>query len=75
MSPQISQGTWISNAIKALTPGGSAAEEARAGAAPAEPPPGLPTPEDMPAPRVPSDVPVVERAESKPPMGLAQRTQ
>ena len=74
VSPQINQGTWLSNAMKAVTPGGQQQQEARAGAAPAQPPPGLPSPEDMPAPRVPSDVPV-SSAPSKPPMGLAQRNQ
>jgi outer membrane protein assembly factor BamD len=75
VSPQINQGTWLSNAIKAITPGGQQQQKKpEPAAAPAEPPPGLPKPEDLPTPRVPSDVPV-SSAPSKPPMGLAQRSQ
>ena len=70
LSPQVAQGTWLSNAVKAITPGSQKKPEAK----PAPPPsPGLPSPEDLPAPRVPSDVPV-SSAPSKPPMGLAQST-
>jgi hypothetical protein len=67
LSPQVTQGTWLSNAIKAITPGSQKKPEA----APPPPSPGLPAPEDMPAPRIPSDVPV-SSAPSKPPIGLAQ---
>jgi outer membrane protein assembly factor BamD len=75
VSPQINQGTWLSNAIKAVTPGGQQQQKKpEPAAAPAEPPPGLPKAEDLPTPRVPSDVPV-SSAPSKPPMGLAQRNQ
>jgi outer membrane protein assembly factor BamD len=69
LSPQVTQGTWLSNTIKALTPG---SQKKKPEAKPAPPPsPGMPAPEDMPAPRVPSDVPV-SSAPSRPPMGLAQ---
>jgi outer membrane protein assembly factor BamD len=68
LSPQLNQGTWLSNAIKAVTPG-SSPKKPEAAPAPA-PSPGMPTPEDMPAPRIPSDVPV-SSAPSKPPLGLA----
>jgi outer membrane protein assembly factor BamD len=75
VSPQINQGTWISNTLKALTPGGTQQKKPQPAATPAaaEPSPWLPKPEDMPAPRVPSDVPV-SSAPTKPPMGFAQRT-
>ena len=69
-SPQINQGTWLSNTLKALTPGGSQQKKPEPKAAP-QPAPGLPAPEDMPAPRVPSDVPTAS-APGKPPMGFAQ---
>lgn len=68
LSPQVAQGTWLSNAIKAITPG-SSQKKPEAKPAP-EPAPGLPPAEDMPAPRIPSDVPV-SSAPSKPPVGLA----
>jgi outer membrane protein assembly factor BamD len=71
LSPQVAQGTWLSNAVKAITPG-SQQKPPQAKPVP-EVPPGLPPPEDMPAPRIPSDVPV-SSAPSKPPMGLAQST-
>jgi len=70
LSPQVTQGTWLSKAVKAITPGSQPKPEAK----PDPPPsPGLPAPEDMPAPRVPSDVPV-SSAPAKPPMGLAQNS-
>jgi outer membrane protein assembly factor BamD len=68
LSPQVMQGTWLSNAIKAITPGSSKKPEEKPAPAPS---PGLPTPEDMPAPRIPSDVPV-SSAPSRPPVGFAQ---
>jgi outer membrane protein assembly factor BamD len=68
LSPQVTQGTWLSNAIKAIAPG-SQQKKPEAKPAP-QPTPGLPAPDDMPAPRVPSDVPV-SSAPSKPPLGLA----
>jgi hypothetical protein len=34
----------------------------------------MPAPDDMPAPRVPSDVPTASSPASKPPMGFAQST-
>jgi outer membrane protein assembly factor BamD len=68
LSPQVNQGTWLSNAIKTITPGSSTKKpEAKPEPVPS---PGLPPPEDMPAPRVPSDVPV-SSAPAKPPMGFA----
>ena len=68
LSPQVNQGTWLSNAIKAITPGSQKKPEAKPEPVPS---PGMPAPEDLPAPRVPSDVPV-SSAPSKPPLGLAQ---
>lgn len=75
VSPQVNQGTWLSNALKAIAPG-SQQKKPEPAAAPAatEPPPGLPRPEDLPSPRIPSDVPV-SSAPAKPPLGLAQRTE
>jgi outer membrane protein assembly factor BamD len=71
LSPQMTQGTWLSKAIKAIAPGSQPQPEK---AKPAPPPsPGLPAPEDLPAPRVPSDVPV-SSAPAKPPVGLAQNS-
>lgn len=67
LSPQVTQGTWLSNTLKAIAPGSQKKPEVK----PAPPSPGMPPPEDMPAPRVPSDVPV-SSAPSRPPMGLAQ---
>jgi outer membrane protein assembly factor BamD len=69
VSPQMNQGTWIGNTLKALTPGSTQQKPAPTPAA--TPSPGLPSPEDMPSPRVPSDVPV-SSAPTKPPVGLAQ---
>ena len=74
VSPQINQGTWLSNALKAISPGSQKKPQPAPTPAAAEPSPGLPRPEDMPAPRIPSDVPV-SSAPSKPPIGLAQSTQ
>ena len=71
VSPQMNQGTWISNTLKALTPGSTQQKPQPAPTPAATPSPGLPSPEDMPSPRVPSDVPV-SSAPTKPPMGLAQ---
>jgi outer membrane protein assembly factor BamD len=70
LSPQLNSGSWISNTIKALTPGASQPKKVPA---PSEPAPGMPSADDMPAPRVPSDVPV-SSAPGRPPMGFAQRT-
>jgi len=71
VSPQVNQGTWIGNTLRALTPGGSQQKPQPAPTPAATPQPGLPSPEDMPSPRVPSDVPV-SSTPSRPPMGLAQ---
>lgn len=73
LSPQVTQGTWLSNAIKVITPG-SSQKKPEAKPEPRPPSPGLPPPEDMPTPRIPSDVPV-SSAPSKPPIGLAQSTE
>jgi outer membrane protein assembly factor BamD len=72
VSAEMNQGTWLSKTLKALTPGGSQQKkpEPQPASAPA-PVPGLPPPEDMPAPRAPGDVPI-SSAPSKPPMGFAQ---
>jgi len=75
VSPEVNQGTWLSRTLKALTPGGSQQQKPPAEQKPAAVPPGLPAPEDMPAPRVPSDVPVSSAPPARPPMGLAQRSQ
>jgi len=71
VSPQMNQGTWIGNTLKALTPGAPQQKPKPEPTPAATPPPGLPSPEDMPTPRVPSDVPV-SSAPTKPPVGLAQ---
>jgi outer membrane protein assembly factor BamD len=72
VSPQLNSGSWISQTLKALTPGQQKKPEAPP---PAAPSPGLPSPDDMPAPRIPSpDVPTAS-APGKPPLGLAQRSQ
>jgi outer membrane protein assembly factor BamD len=68
LSPQINQGTWLSNTIKALTPGSQKQPEVKQ---PPPPSPGMPAPEDLPGPRIPSDVPV-SSVPSKPPLGFAQ---
>lgn len=74
VSPQINQGTWLSKTLKALTPGGTQKKPEPAPPPAAKPSPGMPLPEDMPAPRVPTDVPTAS-APSKPPMGFAQRSE
>jgi len=69
LSPQINSGSWISNTLKALTPGGQKKPEPT----PQPAPPGLPGPDQMPAPRVPSDdVPTAAKPNGRPPLGLAQ---
>jgi outer membrane protein assembly factor BamD len=68
LSPQANSGSWINNAIKALTPG---SQQKKPEPAPAKPGPGLPSPEEMPAPKVP--VPDAPTAGSwKPVIGFAQ---
>ena len=74
VSPQLNSGSWISNAVKALTPGGSQQKKPEP-PVPAAPSPGLPSPDQLPAPRIPAeDVPTVSAPGSKPPLGFAQRT-
>jgi outer membrane protein assembly factor BamD len=69
VSPQISGDSWFSKTIKALTPGQQKKQEPATTA----PSPGMPRPEDLPAPRSPSDVPTAS-APTKPPLGYAQRS-
>src|SRR5215813_12086243 len=65
LSPQMNTGSWISNTLKALTPGGQKKQPT-----PQQPAPGLPSPEQMPAPRVPvDDVPTAAKPNGRPPMG------
>lgn len=58
VSPQLNSGSWISNTLKALTPGGGGQQKAPE-PKPQAPSPGMPSPDQMPAPRVPvpEDVP------------------
>jgi outer membrane protein assembly factor BamD len=74
LSPQVNQGTWISNTLKALVPGGQQQKPQPAATPPAQPSPGMPSPDDMPAPRVPSDVPTASTPTGKPTLGFAQST-
>ena len=74
VSPQLNTGSWISNTLKALTPGGGTQKKPEP--PPAAPSPGMPLPDDMPAPRIPSDdVPTAAKPTTKPPMGFAQRAE
>ncbi len=69
LSPQANSGSWISNIVKTLTPGGG--QQKKPEPAPAKPSPGLPSPEDLPAPRKPApDTPTA--GTWKPVIGLAQ---
>jgi outer membrane protein assembly factor BamD len=72
LSPQASSGSWISNALKALTPGGQQKKQQ----VPAEAPPGMPSPEQMPEPRLPQpdDVPTASKP-SRPAVGFAQKSE
>jgi outer membrane protein assembly factor BamD len=68
-SPQLNSGSWISNTLKALTPGGQKKPEP----APQKPAPGLPSPDQLPAPRAPGeDVPTAAKPNGRPPLGFAQ---
>lgn len=68
LSPQMNTGSWISNTLKALTPGGQKKQPT-----PQPPSPGLPSPDQMPAPRAPGDdVPTAAKPNGRPPMGFAQ---
>jgi outer membrane protein assembly factor BamD len=74
-SPQLNSGTWISKTLKALMPGGQQ-QKPQPAATPPPPSPGLPNPDDMPAPRVPrEDVPTAEKPTGKPPLGFAQKNE
>jgi outer membrane protein assembly factor BamD len=69
LSPQANSGSWINNIVKGLTPGGG--QQQKPETAPAKPSPGLPSPEDLPAPRKPApDTPTA--GTWKPVIGLAQ---
>jgi outer membrane protein assembly factor BamD len=67
-SPQLNSGSWISNTLKALTPGGQKPQPT-----PQQPAPGLPSPDQLPAPRAPGeDVPTAAKPNGRPPLGFAQ---
>jgi outer membrane protein assembly factor BamD len=68
LSPQINSESWISKAVKALTPGKPSQPQTPAAS------PGLPDPAQMPEPRVPvpEDVPTAGKP-GRPTVGLAQR--
>jgi|SoiMethySBSTD1v2_1073268.scaffolds.fasta_scaffold158231_2 outer membrane protein assembly factor BamD len=69
LSPQMNTGSWISNTLKALTPGG----QKKPAPVPQQPAPGLPAPDQLPAPRVPGeDVPTAAKPNGRPPLGFAQ---
>jgi outer membrane protein assembly factor BamD len=69
LSPQLNSGSWISNTLKALTPGGQNQKKPT----PQQPAPGLPSPDQLPAPRVPGeDVPTASKPNGRPPLGFAQ---
>jgi outer membrane protein assembly factor BamD len=69
LSPQLNSGSWISNTLKALTPGG----QKKPAATPQQPAPGLPAPDQLPAPRAPGeDVPTAAKPIGRPPLGFAQ---
>jgi outer membrane protein assembly factor BamD len=72
VTPQMNQGSWIANTLKALTPGGL---QKKPEVKPQAPSPGMPTPEQMPEPRMPvpaEDIPTASTTKSKPAMGFAQ---
>ena len=69
LSPQASSGSWIGNAIKALTPGGGQPKKPEPPAA--KPAPGLPAPEEMPGPKVPVPDDTPTAGSWKPVIGLA----
>ena len=74
LSPQLTSGSWISNALKALVPGGGS--KPKPAPVPEPPAPGLPRPEDLPPPRTPDpDIPTAGKPLSRPPMGFAQRNE
>jgi hypothetical protein len=72
VTPQMNQGSWIANTLKALTPGGL---QKKPEVKPQAPSPGMPTPEQMPEPRMPvpaEAIPTASTTKSKPAMGFAQ---
>ncbi len=71
VTPQMSSGSWISNALKPLMGG---QQKKAPEPQPQAPSPGMPGPEQMPAPRVPvpSDIPTASTTpKPKPAMGFA----
>jgi outer membrane protein assembly factor BamD len=69
LSPQMNSGSWISNTLKALTPGGQKKPQPT----PQQPAPGLPAPDQLPSPRAPGeDVPTAAKPNGRPPLGFAQ---
>jgi outer membrane protein assembly factor BamD len=69
LSPSAAGDNWFTKTLKAISPGQQKKEP------PAQAPsPGLPSPDDLPPPRVPGDVPTASTT-TKPPMGFAQKTQ
>jgi outer membrane protein assembly factor BamD len=72
LSPQANSNSWISNAVKALMPGGQQKKEQTPAAAPS---PGMPLPEEMPQPRVPLPEDVPTASKGRPTVGFAQQTQ
>jgi len=73
VSPQISGESWFTRTLRSMTPGGASPKKQEP-PKPTAPTPGQPSPEDMPAPRAPSDVPTAG-VPGRPPMGFAQRPQ
>lgn len=73
VSPKVGGDSWFSKTLKALTPGG---QKKKPEPAVQEVPTGLPKPEDLPTPKVPTEgVPTVSKPGAKPAMGFAQRTE
>jgi outer membrane protein assembly factor BamD len=68
LSPQASGESWFTKTLKAFSPGQQKKPEPQA----APTAPGQPSPDDMPAPKIPTDVPTAT-APGKPPLGFAQR--
>lgn len=69
VSPQIAGDSWFTKTLKALTPGSKQKQEPAVQA----PAPGLPSPDDMPAPSR-QDVPTAS-TKGRPPLGFAQSQQ
>lgn len=69
VSPQMGGDNWFNKTLKALTPGSKQKQEPQV--QPQAPSPGMPSPEDMPAPTQP-DVPTANRPGGRPPLGLTK---